>query len=605
MSVFRRFPSYDQIIHGAAASAARFPLSLISALIGVAAAVTLADRDYDGQYPVLEKLLACAALGIPLFVALTTFAEKRLWARSGQLFLQSAGVVLLTAYYFSLPAKINEPMYPMVRFALLFIGLHFLVAWLPWTGRDQVVGFWQYNKTLFLRLLISGLYSVVLFLGLALALAAIDHLFEADIQPETYFRLWITIVGLFFTWVVLAGVPKDLAALNQSDEYPSGLKVFTQFILLPLVGIYFVILIAYEAKIIIEWNWPRGWVSELVLWYAVIGILSSLLLHPLRERIESRWIEAISKWYYLSLVPLVVMLFLAIMRRISDYGVTENRYFVLAMAVGLAVGVGYMIVSKRKDMRLIPIIICLIAFLSAYGPWSAFAVSRGSQQARLAALMARNGMLVEGTAQKPPAEPTLEDRQQMSSATSYLNEMHGLDAFAEWLPDSTRQGLDTLPFYTRDEATTEKLGFAYASPAVAFDRGKFAPLRLGDEEPISTEGYDLMLRFDDLSASKSIRNFTLESDTCRLEFDTASCRLTLQFRGVSYDTSAVTVVSMRERLPELMEKRKSDDPSPQDMTFHSVDVDSSAMVVLKSIWFGGDSLNIRSLNGYLFLRRPK
>ncbi|MCX6833626.1 MAG: DUF4153 domain-containing protein, partial [candidate division Zixibacteria bacterium] len=397
----------------------------------------------------------------------------------------------------------------------------------------------------------------------------------------------------------------DLEALNRGGEYPNVLKVFTQFILLPLVVLYFAILITYEAKIIIDWNWPKGWVSELVLWYSIVGILSLLLLHPLRERLESRWIQAMSKWFYRGLIPLVAMLFLAILRRISEYGITENRYLVLGMAAGLTVVMLYMIISRRKDIRIIPILICLLAFFSAYGPWSAFAISRTSQHDRLERLMVSSGLLVNGVLAKPEVEPPVEKLQEMSGAVIYLDEFHGMDAFSDWLADSTRRTLDTLPRYDRPDQITAKLGFACVSPAPTIDGGRYLQLRIDDRHPIDLGGYDVMFRFEDLSASDSIRVFPFEQDSCRLELDTSNVRLTLQFRGVSYDTSAVTVISLKDRFPALVEKRTADKLLPEDLSFSAEETDTSAKVVLRSAWVGGDGLNVNSLNGYLLLRRHK
>jgi hypothetical protein len=605
MTVFKRFPSYDQIARGAAATVKRFPFALLSAAVGSVVAIYVVGHDHPADFPALEKVITCAALGIPFFTALVTFAEKRGWNEARKMLLQGVGLALLVGYYFSLPAKISEPMHHLVRFALLNIGLHFLVAWLPWTGKDQLVGFWQYNKTLFLRFLTTALFSAVLYVGLALALLAADQLFGAEVKEERYFQLWILIAGLFNTWVFLAGVPKDLEALNRGGEYPNGLKVFTQFILLPLVFLYFAILITYEAKIIIDWNWPKGWVSELVLWYSVVGILSLLLLHPLRDRLESRWIQATSKWFYRGMIPLVGMLFLAILRRISEYGVTENRYLVLGMAAGLTVVMLYMIISRRKDIRLIPILICLLAFFSAYGPWSAFAISRTSQHDRLERLMVSSGLLVNGVLAQPEVEPPVETLQEMSGAVIYLDEFHGMDAFSDWLADSTRQTLDTLPRNDRAGRITDKLGFACVSPPPTIEGGRYRQLRIGDLHQIDIGGYDVMFRFEDLSASDSIRVFPFEHDTCRLAFDTSNVRLTLQFRGVSYDSGAVTVISLKDRFPALVEKRTTDKLSPEDLSFSAEDADTSAKVVLRSAWVGGDGLNVNSLNGYLLLRRHK
>ena len=41
------------------------------------------------------------------------------------------------------------------------------------------------------------------------------------------------------TFIFLAGVPKDLSALEKETSYPKGLKAFTQFVFLPLITLYF------------------------------------------------------------------------------------------------------------------------------------------------------------------------------------------------------------------------------------------------------------------------------------------------------------------------------------------------------------------------------
>ena len=290
MSLLSKFPSYDIVIKGTAATFKRYPFALLSALLATAAAIYLVEVDNIIHNYLFDRLLATGALGVSLLVALTNFAEKRRWSTKFNLLLQVGGAVLLLAYYFSLPENMYVAEVYWIRFALLAVGFHFMVAVLPYVGRDGREGFWKYNKTLFIRLLTSALYSGVLFVGLAIALAAADHLFGLEVEDQRYFQTWIIIVGVFNTWVFLSGIPEDLNRLSDSEEYPKGLKVFTQYILLPLVALYFVILIAYEAKIVVQWNWPKGWVSHLVLWYSVVGILSSLLLHPLRELTETiRW----------------------------------------------------------------------------------------------------------------------------------------------------------------------------------------------------------------------------------------------------------------------------------------------------------------------------
>jgi hypothetical protein len=107
-------------------------------------------------------------------------------------------------------------------------------------------------------------------------------------------------------------MPQPLSVLNQTQEYPKSLKVFTQYVLLPLTTIYLAILLAYEAKIIIEWSLPQSSVAVLILGYTVFGILSILLIHPIRNLEENRWINLFAKSFYLLMIPLLSLLLVSI-----------------------------------------------------------------------------------------------------------------------------------------------------------------------------------------------------------------------------------------------------------------------------------------------------
>jgi hypothetical protein len=161
-----------------------------------------------------------------------------------------------------------------------------------------------------------------------------------------------------------------------------------------------------------------------------------LLLWPLRDNAENKWIRTFSTWIFRFLVPLLVMLFLAIFERIGEYGVTINRHLVIAMASGLAVVVLYFVLSRKKDVRIIPIVIFCVAILSAYGPLSAFSISEWSQTSRLKSELTRHDITVpyvNSAAMIPIAD---KDRRELSSIVEYLVEWHGGEPFKQWLPDS-------------------------------------------------------------------------------------------------------------------------------------------------------------------------
>lgn len=242
--------------------------------------------------------------------------------------------------------------------------------------------FWQYNKTLFLRFLTAMLFSGVLFAGLSIALLSIDVLLEISINEERYVELFIFIGGIFNTWFFLAGIP-SMQTFDDQRDYPKGLKIFTQNILIPLVIIYLVILYVYAGKIILQWSWPEGWVANLILFFSIAGILALLLLHPIQDRVENRWIKRFSTGYFWALVPLVVLLMMAIYRRVWEYGITVERYFVIVLGFWLAGIVIYFLISKTRNIKAIPGSLCLLVFLISFGPWGAFTISEQSQINRL------------------------------------------------------------------------------------------------------------------------------------------------------------------------------------------------------------------------------
>src|SRR5690606_8420956 len=134
--------------------------------------------------------------------------------------------------------------------------------------------FWHINKVLFLRFLTAVLYSVSLYAGLAVAIFGSEELCNLDLPSEIHGQLFVLIAVCFNTLFFHAGVPKVFETTPTAEPYPKGLKIFTQYVLIPLMTIYLAILLVYEIKILVAWELPKGIVATLILGYAVFGMLS-------------------------------------------------------------------------------------------------------------------------------------------------------------------------------------------------------------------------------------------------------------------------------------------------------------------------------------------
>jgi hypothetical protein len=579
------------------------------ALLGTIASIYLFESKAKDPLPAVQKLLLVCALGLSLFTALTAFAERQSWADIRKRLFPLVGVALLALYYLSLPDELEVPQLHLMRFFLLGVGLHFLVAFVPFMGKGEVDRYWEYNKSLFLGFLTANVYSLVLFAGLSIALVSADKLFGLHVDDDLYFDLFVVLAGIFNTWVFLGHIPKDLNKLDLDEVYPGGLKLLAQFILLPLVALYFLILITYEMKIIATWNWPKGWVSQLVLWFSVVGILSLLLLYPLQKRQENRWIARFGKWFFRALVPLVVMLYFAIAQRIGDYGITVNRYLVLGMAIGLTVVVLYFVFSRAKDIRVIPLVLCILAIGSAYGPVSAFSVSERSQAARLSAYLHQYGMMQDGVIAKADSKISLEDRREMSSIISYLAQWHGAPAFAPWFTDTViAEWQEKGRGHAWREEVTDSLGFVYAASWRGQDGDEYFHFSTSSDTqwPLAITKFDYLLKYAYGSSSDSVTRFGIPGKACEIRFDSETGPLLMLVTDSADTVPYKAGTHLTEFISSLVEQGLQGQVQPDLLTFEFGSDRLQAMLFLQGLsGRTNDSLfSIESMHGWLLLDVP-
>lgn len=432
-----KIPSLTRLYEEAMETYRRFPFVILLSILGSFLMIYLIEIDAEParDYQRLYNLVMCCGLGIAFLLSLTLRNEVFKLERLKNYLIQGVGVIFLVAYYFWLPKDLG--VIDITRFLLFALGFHFLVSFTAFMNKDvehqqNVDAFWRFNKLFFLRILISVLFSGVLFAGLSIAILSFNELFNADIDGNIYGQLFFFILGVFNTWFFLAGIPQNLNEFYEEEVYPKALKLFTQFVLLPLVTVYLIILYLYMGKIIIQWNLPEGWVSYLILCFSITGILSLLLIYPIRNYEENKWIKVFSKSFYIALLPLIVLLFIAILTRLFDYGITEKRYFVFVLACWLTFISLYFLVSKVKNIKIIPISLCLICFLTSFGPWGAFSVSERSQMNRLEKLLTENKILVDGKIVPAKEKISEKDEGNISSIMDFLEDRHSINSLQEW-----------------------------------------------------------------------------------------------------------------------------------------------------------------------------
>ncbi len=500
-----RLPSVDLVVTSALRTARRFPLVLGAAALATAAAL---ESTRLGSGSDATRLLLTATLGLPLFFSLTVLAERYPQGSAQRWMIPSAGIAVL-AVFCALWTGWSSPAQTL-RYVQLSVAFHLFAAFAPYTGSNRPGGFWQYNRILFLRFLTAYLYTVVLYAGLAVALLAVDKLFGVHIRSPNYLRLWIVIAFLFSSWFFLAGIPEKLETLDEHPDYPAGLRVFTQYVLVPIVVLYLAILTLYLAKVVFTRQWPNGWIGYLVSSVAVVGLLSWLLIYPLEERDEYAWVKTFTRGFYIALMPAIVMLWLAIYKRVAEYGITEPRYFLIVLSLWLAGIALWYTFTRSRNIEVIPASLCALAVITFAGPTGAYAVSRASQVRRLEAILTRNGVLEDGHVRIVARDVPLRDRREISGTLHYLLESHGARAVGSWLPDSVRKLLPVAPsrYGSEGEARTvmAALHIEYIPPGAVSDAGDYFSFTTGSpRDAIAIDGYTYALRLSYWNQNDSLK----------------------------------------------------------------------------------------------------
>ncbi len=303
---------------------------------------------------------------------------------------------------------------------------------------------------------ISISYSIVLFLGIMAIYTALTSLFDVKIAEEIYISTFIIVFLPFNVGILLSNYPRFRDSF-QNYEVSKTFKILISYIIIPIFVIYGVILYLYFGKMFIEREMPRGIITNLVLWY---GLLSVALLFLCNIIKDSPTTDLFKKYFPVAMLPVLSIMFISIFIRINEYGITENRYFVLMAGIFVTLAMIYYIVYKNNSNITVPILFSAVVFISTIGPLSAYNVSALSQSQRLKNAFERNDIL-NGTQIVANANTSEEDKRIIDETVKYLSLRHR-PYESQYLPadfiyndENFNKLFGFNPMYTTYDATIE------------------------------------------------------------------------------------------------------------------------------------------------------
>jgi hypothetical protein len=503
------------------------------------------------------------------------------------------------------------------------------VSYVPFLKSRNLNAFWNYNKTLFIRLWTSVLYSGFLYVGISTAIGSMDLLFDLDVPVEIYLDALIIIVGLFNTWFFVSGIPEDLDQLEEVKTYPKGLKVFSQYILLPILIIYLLILYSYTSKIIYTWDWPRGIVSYLIVCVSTLGILTLLLVYPYSIYKENNWINRFSKIYYFLLMPLIVILFIAIGFRIGDYGITINRYLIALLGIWLSLVSIYFSIQK-KNIKFIPISLSLILLLASFGPWSMFSIAERSQSKRLISILKKHKVIIDNKVQNEAIwnlenlpkfesdnlkknQALLNDslNNEVKSILDYLDNHHGFSSinliFSQNIDSLIKESLDSNEYLNESQIYMQTLGLDYS---YRYYQNNISPsnspfYRITQSPVDEVSGYDYYYSFfhSNYGNDNKIKKQSIVVNNISFQLEINNKKREIVILQES-DTTHFDLSPVIESVLSKYRDDVTDEIPKEEMALYKELNSVDYKVQISSFRLGNDSdsSRLRNLNGYLLFK---
>lgn len=333
----------------------RFPLAVIWLVLLTVYAVWLcwakAPSDSNPAFLMSSEQRAALAYGLGMAVVLAT--TLRLWGEEVRrppmyLWVTLAAHLLLATDVVWLMAHPDafERTGALVARLSLMVALAVAFFYAPFFREKDDLPVWNFTWRTFLWFCISFLTGGILTAGLLALIRSLEELFGLQVSEHWY--LTFVVIALLTTPVLLF-----LARIPEGDEKHDGMAVISKYLIfvirylfVPLLALYLIVLYVYGFRILIRWELPNGGVGWLVSALMAGCVVVELGLYPVMRSGEAKPFEGwIVRWLPVLILPLLLLMTVGIARRLSDYGITPLRLYLLtfnlwcyAVCIGLVVG---------------------------------------------------------------------------------------------------------------------------------------------------------------------------------------------------------------------------------------------------------------------------
>ena len=379
----------------------RFPLTVAFA---IALTVCMMILDWKGYHGISKEwkffMIWYPATGIALSLSLSLWLEEHRgrWGyrlASALIHIAWIGVSVLLMRNYDM---LGYAPYTYVVVALIAaLTLSLLV--LSFFSDRTDVAFWNFSLHCIGAVCIALIVSGIVCGGLELLVVGIEKLFGVFISSHCYSNIAIVCFCLLAPILLIQAVP---GGAQKHDAQPMEMSRLIENavtkLFMPIAAAYLVTLYCYAAKILFTWQLPDGWVSWLVTASMAAMVILFMMVYPYIEKASqsaSGWnrmaVRFITRRMPILMLPLLLLMSIGIARRISDYGITILRLYLVAFNIWCYAVCIVLIIKRNAGILWIPVSFILAFALLTLLPVNVSTCVRKNLTNKVTAILQDNG----------------------------------------------------------------------------------------------------------------------------------------------------------------------------------------------------------------------
>tara|TARA_Y100000746_G_C15466797_1_gene434325 strand:- start:2033 stop:3424 length:1392 start_codon:yes stop_codon:yes gene_type:complete len=282
--------------------------------------------------------------------------------------------------------QINQEFF--IILSILILGVTFVPCL-----TDSLRSFWVFNNTLFVKLLKTVTYCLLVLLGLNFILLIFDFLLQLKVEFWVYQIGFIIICCGFGPLYFLSQVPIFNKDYNNNEAFPKFYVLFSSIYLLPVSVVSIICMYVYSIGLLITKTWPPMEMQIIFVVSSSVVIFLMFQFELLSSKLKSKLVTIFLKYIYISILPLAMLFIIQLTFYLIKDGITEFWYLIsiyIVWVIGVCI---YFITSKKRDIRIIPISLSCLLCVLLIGPLKPYEISVNSQYSRLLKSLEKHSIL--------------------------------------------------------------------------------------------------------------------------------------------------------------------------------------------------------------------